>query len=67
MSFWRDRSVLVTGASGLLGSWLVEELLEQKAVVTCLVRDQVPASRLVTAGLLPQVQVVEIFMFNLWV
>jgi len=58
VSFWRDRSVLVTGASGLLGSWLVEELLEQKALVTCLVRDQVPASRLVTGGLLPRVQVV---------
>ena len=58
MSFWRDRSVLVTGATGLLGSWLVEELLERDSLVTCLVRDQVPASRLVTDGLLPRVQVV---------
>lgn len=27
-SFWLDRPVLVTGATGLLGSWLVKRLLE---------------------------------------
>lgn len=31
--------VLVTGAFGLLGSWLVEELLKQNASVVCLERD----------------------------
>jgi len=25
--FWRDRPVLVTGATGLLGSWMVDGLL----------------------------------------
>ena len=44
---WRDRNVLVTGATGLLGSWLTEALIERGAEVTCLVRDWVPASRLV--------------------
>ena len=44
---WRDRSVFVTGATGLLGSWLTEALLDRGAEVTCLVRDWVPASRLV--------------------
>ncbi|MDX1576899.1 MAG: GDP-mannose 4,6-dehydratase [Gemmatimonadota bacterium] len=44
---WRDRNVLVTGATGLLGSWLTEALLDRGAEVTCLVRDWVPASRLV--------------------
>lgn len=58
MSFWRDRNVFVTGATGLLGSWLVEELLEREANVICLVRDQVPASRLVGEGLIGRVNVV---------
>jgi len=44
---WRDRNVFVTGATGLLGSWLTEALLNRGAEVTCLVRDWVPASRLV--------------------
>jgi CDP-glucose 4,6-dehydratase len=47
MNFWQGRNVFVTGATGLLGSWLTEELLNRGASVTCLVRDWVPESRLV--------------------
>lgn len=43
---WRDRRVLVTGATGLLGSWLVRELQSQHADVVALVRDRVPRSYL---------------------
>ena len=57
-SAWRDRSVLVTGATGLLGSWLTEALLARGANVTCLVRDAVPRSRLVTTGAIERVNVV---------
>lgn len=53
--FWRNRPVLVTGATGLVGSWLVHRLLEARASVVCLVRDHVPASELVRSGLLNQV------------
>jgi CDP-glucose 4,6-dehydratase len=57
-SFWTDRPTFVTGATGLLGGWLVRRLLEAGAAVTCLVRDSVPHCELVSAGLLPQVSVV---------
>lgn len=56
--FWDRRRVFVTGASGLLGSALVEELVGLGATVTCLVRDWVPDSRLFDAGLAERVQMV---------
>jgi CDP-glucose 4,6-dehydratase len=52
----RGRSV--TGATGLLGSRVVDDLVERGASVTCLVRDWVPTSRLVAEGGLDRVQVV---------
>lgn len=51
MSDWRDRPVLVTGATGLLGGWLVEALLAREASVVCVVRDRVPRSRFVADGI----------------
>lgn len=56
--YWIRRRVFVTGATGLLGSALVEELVERGANVTCLVRDWVPDSRLFADGLADRVQVV---------
>ncbi len=55
---WRDRSTLVTGATGLVGSWLVRRLLEAGADVVCLVRDWVPRSELVRSGLAERVTLV---------
>jgi CDP-glucose 4,6-dehydratase len=48
----------VTGATGLVGGWLVRRLLAAGADVVCLVRDWVPRSDLVAAGLIDQVKVV---------
>jgi CDP-glucose 4,6-dehydratase len=56
--FWRDRPVLVTGCTGLLGSWLTRTLLERGASVVGLVRDWVPQSELVRAGTLERIRVV---------
>ena len=50
--------MFVTGASGLLGGWLVRRLLQARADVVCLVRDWVPQSELVRGGLLDSVKVV---------
>lgn len=58
VSFWLGRTVFVTGATGLLGSWLVDELLRRGANVVCLVRDHVPASRLVRERLVARVTIV---------
>jgi CDP-glucose 4,6-dehydratase len=55
---WQDRPVLVTGASGLVGSWLTGRLLHAGADVVCLLRDWVPQSRLVRADLINAVKVV---------
>lgn len=56
--FWRDRSVLITGCTGLLGSWLVAELVQRGASVTGLVRDLVPKSKLYTEAWHRQINVV---------
>jgi CDP-glucose 4,6-dehydratase len=50
-SQWAERPVLVTGATGLLGGWLTEALLERRAHVVCVVRDSVPSSRFVAEGI----------------
>lgn len=57
-NFWRDRNVFVTGATGLLGACVVEELLSRGARVVCLVRDWTPDSRLVGEGLIERTCVV---------
>ena len=56
--FWKERNVFVTGATGLLGSWLVEELLGRQARVTCLLRDWVPGSKFAEEGFLARTNVV---------
>jgi len=56
--FWLDRPTLVTGATGLVGSWLVKRLLSAGADVVCLIRDWVPQSELTRTGLADQVKVV---------
>jgi CDP-glucose 4,6-dehydratase len=56
--FWLDRPVFVTGATGLVGGWLVRRLIEAGADIVCLVRDWVPQSELVRGHLIEQVKVV---------
>lgn len=47
---WRERRVLVTGATGIVGSWLVKRLLQEGAYVVTLIRDWDPQSELIRSG-----------------
>jgi CDP-glucose 4,6-dehydratase len=49
-NYWKDKNILVTGATGLLGSWLVKELVDNKSNVVCLIRDFVPRSNFYLNG-----------------
>ena len=48
---WRDKSILVTGAQGFIGSWLVSRLLDEGARVVVLRRDIPAESRFGIEGL----------------
>jgi len=39
---WLERRVLITGATGIVGSWLCEELIKHGAFVVAMVRDDDP-------------------------
>ena len=56
--FWRGRRVLVTGATGLMGSWLAKRLREHDADVTAYVRGSIRRSELVVSRVLETVNIV---------
>lgn len=49
-SFWAGRRVLVTGATGMVGSWLTKTLLDQHAYVVAFVLDPDPQTELYRSG-----------------
>ena len=57
-SFWTGRKVLITGATGIVGSWVVKELVDRAAEVIALVLDVNPQSELYRSGVVNQVSVV---------
>jgi len=59
VTFWESKNVFVTGASGLIGSWLVKELLDKKANIFILMRDRIPTSELTLSGNINKVTVVD--------
>jgi len=58
MTFWSGRAVLVTGCTGLLGSWLTRALVDRGANVIGLVRDWVPESELMRSGTIKRINVI---------
>ncbi len=55
---WADSAALVTGATGMVGSWLVRELLAKGARVVALIHDADPHSELFRSGDATRVSVV---------
>lgn len=47
---WRSCRVFVTGATGIVGSWLVKRLIGEGAYVVTLIRDWDPQSELIRSG-----------------
>lgn len=64
--FWSGKRVLVTGATGLLGAWLVKDLLAQGAYVVALVRDADPQSELFRSRAIEKVAVINGALEELW-
>lgn len=50
MSFWQGKKVLITGATGFLGGWVVRQLLEQGADIIAISRRPRPNSQFELAG-----------------
>lgn len=55
---WRERRALVTGATGIVGSWLCEELLSRGTTVVAMVIDDDPQSRFYREGIDRQCRIV---------
>jgi CDP-glucose 4,6-dehydratase len=55
---WKNRNVLITGCTGLLGSHLTSMLVDRGANVVGLVRDMVPKSNLIKSGVCEEINVV---------
>ncbi|MBV8673317.1 MAG: GDP-mannose 4,6-dehydratase [Acidobacteriaceae bacterium] len=58
VSYWNGKTVFITGATGLMGSWLVKALMRQGAEIVALVRDHVPDSMVVREGLINRIATV---------
>jgi CDP-glucose 4,6-dehydratase len=58
-NFWHNRRVFVTGATGLVGSWLVKDLLDAGAHIVALVRDPDPQSDFYRSGDYRRVSIVQ--------
>ena len=66
IDFWQGRRVFVTGATGMVGAWLVKALLAQDAYVVALVRDADPQSELYRSGDIQRVSVVSGALEDFW-
>lgn len=64
--YWYEKKVFVTGATGMIGSFLVGELLRRSARVVALVKDADPQSGLLRSGDVQKVSVVNGALEDYW-
>lgn len=57
--FWKNRSVLLTGGDGIVGSWLIKALLSAGAKVVALIYDHNTNSELYLSGDVHRIKVVD--------
>ncbi len=57
-SYWKGKKVFVTGATGLMGGWVVKALMRDGAEIVALVRDHAPKSMVVREGLIERIATV---------
>lgn len=55
--FWENKRTLVTGCTGVLGSWLTMALVDRRADVVGLIYDENPRSELVRSGYIGRITV----------
>lgn len=63
---WVGVPVLVTGATGIVGSWLCNELLDREAHVVALIKDADPQSELIRSGNIARLTVVNGNLEDFW-
>ena len=57
-TYWSDKRVLVTGASGMVGSWLTRWLSESGAYTVAFIADTDPQSELIRSGIINKINVI---------
>lgn len=65
-NFWQGQRVLVTGATGMVGSWLIKDLLARQAYVVALVHDPDPQSEFYRSGIYRQTSIVQGRLEDFW-
>jgi CDP-glucose 4,6-dehydratase len=66
-NFWESRRVFVTGATGIVGSWLIKDLLAVNAHIVTLVRNIDPQSEFYRSGDYQKVTVVNGSIEDFWI
>jgi CDP-glucose 4,6-dehydratase len=64
--FWKGRRVFVTGATGMIGSWLVKTLLAKGAYIVALVWDANPQSEFFRSGDYLRVSIINGCLEDFW-
>ena len=56
--YWKEKNVLITGATGMLGSWLTARLVKEGTNLVSLVRDLTPKSNFFLLGMDKKVTII---------